>query len=469
MYTIFWIIAGIVTLGAVAGALYSGYQYRALPADDPRAARMHTLLMVSGSVGVVFLILFFLFLILARRNTLVVPGLDITGPGNTRTPIGFSTSGIERHSPRRNATDVPRNTTITITFREAVDSASLIDDQGTETFEDDRVRADAMTLRTSTGANIPLLGRLVMPRAKTIIATPLSTDGALAATSVYDVELTSAIQKKSGGALLAAHATYSWSFTTGASVDVTPPTIQEIRPASRGSMAPNSIIQVQFSEPVLESTVTSLVGGRASLLVTVAGKDIPGVWALGADGATAEFTPAESCGKNACGTEIFCLPRAATLELVIHAASVGGSAPRAETPYNGIIDLQGNSLDGNGNGRAEGEADTVRYPLTTIATIDAQAPTIISVHPSNAETTVDPKAPIEVVFSRPIRTESVSPLTLSIEGYDGSLAYRFRDVSGRTHVTIDHEPFGVDHAYAPTVSGRIEDAFQNCYQPCTGP
>jgi hypothetical protein len=60
---------------------------------------------------------------------------------------------------------------------------------------------------------------------------------------------------------------------------------------------------------------------------------------------------------NSCGRQIFCLPASSTIAVVAKAATLSTDPPQAEltaSGFDGIVDVASNSLDGNGDGTAQG-------------------------------------------------------------------------------------------------------------------
>jgi hypothetical protein len=174
---------------------------------------------------------------------------------------------------------------------------------------------------------------------------------------------------------------YSWTFATGTNVDVTPPKISAVVPEpaatpSSDPMVRNQLVQVYFNEAVDPTTVSGEItekGGNFAKLAIEARCEsakgdceprylteefvpVPGTFVIGNKFRTAEFTPATPCdgvSENSCGQTVYCLPRNVELRVRALAASVGDAAPLADSD-DGILDMVGNSLDGNDNGKAEG-------------------------------------------------------------------------------------------------------------------
>ncbi|MBI5798627.1 MAG: Ig-like domain-containing protein [Candidatus Yonathbacteria bacterium] len=465
------IIFGIIALILFGVVIWAIVQYRRYTPDDQRSTRARLILLVSGGAALIFLILALVFLIIGRRKSFE----STSGPSGGSTipepprPPQLPIRVIERHTPRRDEQNVARNTSLLITFREAVDPVSVLDTKGTADVSDDHIRGEAITLRPkSGGAALVLRGKLSNGN-RTVHAIPLSPLGDPATPVTYIAQITASVQKKIGGSIFPENGVYTWEFTTGKSLDITPPTIVSMIPSAKGTSAPNSAVHVVFSEPIDPATLDVTSQGSSGLALVHDKKTVAGSWLLGVDGKTAEFIPTEECGKSTCGAPIHCLPRGAQLSFLATPATLGLTPPQARFPYDGIVDLAGNSLDGDGDGKAEGAGDVYRSLFTTMSAIDTVAPTIIDVRPTSGSTNVPGATPVEILFSKPMLTTSMTRDSVFLEGVEGELHYRFDDRDGRTRVTIEHPPFVSDQLVAPIVSGSVQDLSQNCYQPCTGP
>lgn len=183
---------------------------------------------------------------------------------------------------------------------------------------------------------------------------------------------------------------YYWTFTTNTTIDVTPPKIIAVVPGTTpilGSPAEsvldrNQLLQIYFDEPVDPTTASGIIGaGGGFNNVEVLAECLPGVTApncvfpggivdgtlsLGNRYRTAEFTPAAACEgitENSCGDIVYCLPKNVKLTVTSKAATIDLTVPKEPEPPaaaidNGIEDMVGNSLDGNGNGTTEGPVAT---------------------------------------------------------------------------------------------------------------
>ncbi len=179
---------------------------------------------------------------------------------------------------------------------------------------------------------------------------------------------------------------YYWSFTTNTTIDVTPPKIIAVIPTTTpipgtpddSVLDRNQLLQIYFDEAVDPTTASGIIGtGGGFNNIEVKAECLPGVVApncvfpggtvdgtlvLGNRYRTAEFMPAAPCEgitENSCGETVYCLPKNVKLTVTSKAATVDLTPPKEPEPPaaaldNGVEDMVGNSLDGNGNGTTEG-------------------------------------------------------------------------------------------------------------------
>jgi len=168
--------------------------------------------------------------------------------------------------PANNATAIAINSKPAVTFSEAMSAATIT--------------STTFTLKQGT----TVVAGTVAYSGTTATFTPTSS---LVAGLVYTGTITTGAKDVAGNAIAA---NYTWSFTTAVAVvvDVTPPTIQTIVPASGAtSIALNSKVTAAFSEAMTASTITSTTftvkQGTTSISGTVA-----------YSGTTATFTPSSA-------------------------------------------------------------------------------------------------------------------------------------------------------------------------------
>ncbi|OGM01240.1 hypothetical protein A2480_01770 [Candidatus Uhrbacteria bacterium RIFOXYC2_FULL_47_19] len=232
---------------------------------------------------------------------------------------------------------------------------------------------------------------------------------------------------------------YFWPFTTGTMLDLTPPHITSvvpipvIDPSRPADVVPrNQLLQIYFNEAVDPTTVSGIIGeGGGFTNIEVKARCLPDTDCDFSDGEsfisisgkiyignryrTAEFVPSEPCEgitENSCGNQVFCLPRNVEIRVRALAATLSSEPPKASRP-DGVLDMVGNSFDGNGNETAEGPEsaerridfnrnnppaalaginDTARWIYHVGEEIDLRPPTVMDIDPKSAPP-VDPLHP----------------------------------------------------------------------------
>lgn len=314
-------------------------------------------------------------------------GSGVAGTDSGRVASGFPSAAgslgrvIESHIPERNATNVPRNTAIIITFKEPIKLESVItgwNDAGTpDNSLDDPMGLNDEAIKVfpnTAGAGSNLRSDQVRVRytadRKTIVLKPVSPLGSPTANTDYTVKLlpgrlgvlladgTSVFRTASS---LGSGAGYEWSFQVSTQIDTTPPQVQSVVPIGGGApYAPNIIMQMNFNEPIdptSASGIYSALGGFTNIEVvarpvaspTTSDARVYGEFKISNGYRTVEFVPTLSCGVNSCGRQIFCLPFSASVGVNIKSASLGTNPPQAEftrSGYDGVVDVAGNALDG---------------------------------------------------------------------------------------------------------------------------
>lgn len=232
---------------------------------------------------------------------------------------------------------------------------------------------------------------------------------------------------------------YRWSFTTNTKLDKDAPKISAVVPSApanptlASAIVPrNQLVQMYFNEavdPTRLSGEITLTGGTVSVRVEARcragetecdpryqGTDfatVPGSYVLGNKYRTLEFTPSTLCenvSENSCGDKVYCLPKNVDLRVRAVAATVGDDAPLS-TGTTGVVDMVGNSLDGNGDGEAVGPVSatlvdmfSLNTPQTTLATVSDTAVALYAL-----ANTVDLTAPVVIGIDPRSVSSSGSP------------------------------------------------------------
>ncbi len=151
------------------------------------------------------------------------------------TVVDVTPPTVKSVVPAVNGTSVATNSKVSVTFSEAMNSATITT---TGTF----------TLKQGNTA----VGGTVAYSASVATFTP---SAALAGSTIYTATVTTAAKDAAGNSLAA---TYTWSFTTAAPADVTPPKVNSVTPGvNAASVAVNSKVTVTFSEALNSTTITT--------------------------------------------------------------------------------------------------------------------------------------------------------------------------------------------------------------------
>ena len=250
-------------------------------------------------------------------------------------------------------------------------------------------------------------------------------------------------------------------------------------------------MQIEFNEAI---NPLSASGGSDSFnniiaLNTESNNVIVGNFYLANQFKAVEFFTNNVCGVNSCGVSIYCLPANADIQMLVKAASLASSGESSAIyPYNGVVDMAGNSLDGNSDGTAQGpETQSGLSPFNANNNANAQpgddyvwsfsvndqilsgAPVILEIYPGLRGENVDLTRPVNAVFDRLMSASSVSTDNISLSGRS-ALNYwvsQSNAVDGSS-VFVRHDSFGLNENYGVQFKSGLQDIYQNCYKPCSG-
>ena len=208
--------------------------------------------------------------------------------------------------------------------------------------------------------------------------TPASS---LTANAVYTVTITTGAKDAAGNALAS---NYTWSFTTAAQSDVTPPTVLSSVPANNASLVATSIHpSVTFSEAMNPTTISSTTFTLKQGTTAIAGT-------VSYSGNTATFTPSSALANNTVYTV---------------------------TITSGAKDATGNAL-----------ASNYTSSFTTVAPVaDTTPPTVVTVVPANSATSIAVNSNITATFSEAMNPATITTTTFTLKQgtttIAGSVAY----------------------------------------------
>lgn len=174
--------------------------------------------------------------------------------------------------PGNGTTKVALNTSIKARFSEAMSNSTL-------TTASIRLRPTSSQTPVSGTVNVSGIYAEFIPSA------------ALAANTQYTATVTTAAKDAAGNPLAA---NFSWTFTTGAVLDTTPPTVFDPSPKISATGVPlNSSVSATFSEAMRNSTLTT-----ASVTVTKAGGGTAVTGTVSVNSYSVTFTPTAALVEN---------------------------------------------------------------------------------------------------------------------------------------------------------------------------
>lgn len=481
------IIGTLTALGAVAFLIFCAMKFNEAADQVAESEQWKKKMIISGSIAggcillVVVLAIIFSALAGQMREQGLVPGGEETGiRGGGLVGKGSQGARIISHYPQKNEKNIPRNTSILITFAEAVNQESIIEQMK-------KMKRAAIRIQEAGASGASALDASAeLDPTKTILRLiPDQFLGRPNKKTRYSVVVTVLVQKASGEPLLAKP--YAWEFEVSGVIDNAPPFIETALPlpqtAERKELTPmNALIQITFNEAVDPSIVTK---DKIEVIDTKTSKKIPGGLILGNNYRTVTFYPKEKCGKNTCSENVFCLPKEIQIKVTAKAADVATppnaqSPNRAKFPYNGIVDTCGNSFDGGGengmqkNGKSEGpKTDSYRWSFATSAQKDTDIPQILSVHPGRDAVGVTLTTPVDILFSRFMDITSFTNWSVTlgkdVQDIDYWIFATHDIIKRRTILRINHDPFKKDTFYTPQIKSNTKDIYQNCFNASTGP
>jgi len=492
------IIIGFLGIIAVGLIIYAGWLWMSSEGNEEKITKAKQVLK-NAIIGLIIILSAFAIatFVLNKLIGATSSGPETGGgPGNGGGGIAALGSGIiESHYPGRNQKDVPRNTKIVITFKEPMDTSTLI--------INNLINSNNIKIYKSVdGVTGPTVSDVQASKSadnKIFVFKPKQYLGSSAEKIWYSVALSKNIKKANGDAAFAGvigEIAYDWSFEVGTYVDVTPPKVESIIPQPGATEPRNVVVQINFSEavdPLAASGATkngfnNIIVSNKSDNVAVAGN-----FYISNQYQTVEFLTEEACGTNSCGETVYCLPGNKDLATLAKAASLAAiGEPSANFPYDGIVDMADNSLDGNKNGIAQGpqaqsnlppydenapdpetQGDDYSWTFKTNNTIDITSPVINSIKPNLSDSGVSLTVEIEATFNKLLMSNSLNSSSINLisnpfKAINYWISKSDNVVDKNTTVKLNHDQFNENISYSPQINSAVRDIYQNCYSPCSG-
>jgi len=518
--TIISVVLGLLGVIFLILIIYAGVLWMTAGGSEDKVKRAKSTL-INGTIGII-IVLGAYGIATFILNAL---GAGSNGGSNSATNgvvsvevlSGSLGAGILRdHYPERNATDIARNTHIMVTFAEPMDIPSFITDyntSGTGTDLSDDVLAGTL-INSSMVAISSVDPDTGLEAVRTDVDVYFTDDlttftfapqgylGSASADTLYTVSLNTAIKTADGqDAFTGVYSGgYEWSFTVGTTIDLTPPHVVAVVPAQNQTFDRNISVEVTFNEAIdpTSSTGTRTATSGFSNIQTVSGATgtaQAGTYQISNGYKTITFTSTDACGTNSCGSTIYCLPANDDLTIKIAAATTTASPPQADSfPYDGVTDAAANSLDGNQDGTA-GD-DFPDWTFSTSGDINLVGPTIMNITPSILGEDQALDQTVVITFWDIMRTLSLTssnitmsnketstggshemwflPRSVGLDSLGAEVTDPVDQATLHTQTTIGHGTFlasteGKTYLYGVLASQGIENQYQNCYVPASGP
>ena len=174
---------------------------------------------------------------------------------------------------------------------------------------------------------------------------------------------------------------FNASFTTKVGPDFSTPTVVSYSPASQQTVPNNSVISLNFSEPVDPLTLVNQSG--LYVYDYTQGVNLTGTWSASPNALSASFTPTDKNGNT---------------------ISLGMGRQFLVSWNNFVTNLVGTGLQGNS------------FSFFTAVAPSAITPMVIYTNPENNQTGVPINGLIQVLFNEPVQSSSVGGVTLGLSG-----------------------------------------------------
>jgi hypothetical protein len=290
------------------------------------------------------------------------------------------------------ATGVALNQKVAATFSEGMDASTIT----TATF----------TLKQGTTS----VSGFVSYSGKTATYAPSSN---LAPNTVYTATVTTGAKDLASNALAS---NYVWSFTTGAAVIVTPPTVTSTDPLNAATgVALNQKVAATFSEGMDASTITTATFTLMQGTTSVSGF-------VSYSGTTAIFAPSSNLAANTAYTA---------------------------TITTGAKDLASNAL-----------ASNYVWSFTTGAAVIVTPPTVTSTNPLNTATGVALNQKVAATFSKTMDASTITTATFTLKQGTTSVS-GFVSYSGTTAIFAPSSNLAANTVYTATVTTGAKDLASN--------
>jgi len=512
--------------------IWAGYQYMTA-AGDPEKVKKAVATIRNSIIGIIIIaaawaITAFILGFFANQGGVIGGGTSQPMAPFTVSP-GAACLGkgiIDMQLPDRNATEVPRNSPIIVTFKQAIKPESMMSDW---TFAASNTQSEwklndknIVIYKTKEGESTALNGDAVKVRytkdLKTWVFKPVDYLGNQTSPTNYTVILKggkTGIMKLDDTPAITCSPTnqYAWQFEVSTVVDLVPPTVVSVIPPPNDIYARNIVVQINFSKAVDPTAAQGKTADGFTNIETLAAPQgstnfapVAGEFRVTNQYKTVEFVTDFKCGTNSCGRDVFCLPGNSEISVTAKAAKLDGPGPQAlftSNGYDGVVSVVGNSLDGNvlgGDGKAEGPpTDNHNFQFTTSNDVKLTPPeitlTVPDADPNKAQTSNVPlDQPVLAVFDTYLQSSTLNSDNITMDAHGvtekpdsfwWTIAMKMVKLDGSevnekatppekpetSAIQVIHRPYLPSgeypnlNYYDPYITSEVQDAYQNCFNP----
>lgn len=465
------ILLGLLGVIAVILIIYGGWLYMSSQGAPDKVESAKKVL-TNALIGLLIILSAFAIVTFIISRFLSATGDGgVGGTGNAdanRLGRGMSALGagiVKMVYPEPGQRDVFRNTSILVSFREAIAPESICTiTAGGQCAPGAKLVPESIKIfvkEQGDGASNVVDVLVLSNDNKTFVFTPVNYLGSPSANVWYTVMLTDQVEKVSGGSAFPLDP-FFWEFEVSSKLDQLPPQVLSGRvfpkPSDDKTVPKNAIIQINFNEainPLNVSGSSATIGNSLRVINQDTGKPVVGDFVISNQYRTVEFIPSEKCGVNGCGEEIYCLPGDSLVRVELVAAELANTCTTdaeciTKTPFNtcaggfctnstgqrhptgkavaGITDASQNSLDGNRDAGAIGpvsyynenlpvptEGDSYQWHFGVSGVMDLTPPIILETSVASGQFGVNLKNMIDITFSKLMMSNTMATGSVKIE------------------------------------------------------
>lgn len=240
-------LLGVIVLGLI---IYAGFLWMTSGGEEDKVRNAKNILKNAVIGLVIILSAWAITTFLLNKLMAAISGNSINQPAaysgnNFSAGLGaIGSCSVESVYPENSQTDVPRNTSIIVTFKEEIDPASACvnatggscacDNGACSLVNPQVIRIYKQELNDACGANCPAPNSNVTDVAvslsadsKTMILSPLNYLGSSETNTDYVVKITSGFKKEGGSSMFSTCSASElvWGFEVGSRLDLTPPQV----------------------------------------------------------------------------------------------------------------------------------------------------------------------------------------------------------------------------------------------------